>query len=153
MPRKASFSLRVSIGCLLLIIVGCAQKQPQPGTVLDEAMRAGKTAKDFSPAGLDASGHDYFHDMDSGIGLSPAEVQGRVTWIVWTGGNDRFWDLISVRSAGALDFLKTLSSYPGVNGKGALAASRKNRWRGSTSAIQPARVGRIRLKTRRSIPE
>ncbi|HTC32930.1 MAG TPA: hypothetical protein VK724_06145 [Bryobacteraceae bacterium] len=129
MPRKASFSLRVSIGCLLLIIVGCAQKQPQPGTVLDEAMRAGKTAKDFSPAGLDASGHDYFHDMDSGIGLSPAEVQGRVTWIVWTGGNDRFWDLISVRSAGALDFLKTLSSYPGVNGKGALAASRKNRWR------------------------
>jgi hypothetical protein len=92
-------------------------------------MAAGKTAKDFMPAGLDASGHDYFHDMDGAVGLSPAEVQGRVTWIVWTGGNDRFWDVISVRSAGALDFLKTLSSYPGVNGSKALAASRKNRWR------------------------
>src|SRR5215469_15417355 len=112
MPRQVSVSLHVSIACLLLIFVGCAQKQPQPGTVLDEAMTAGKTAKDFMPAGLDASGHDYFHDMDGAVGLSPAEVQGRVTWIVWTGGNDHFWDVISVRSAGALDFLKTLSSYP-----------------------------------------
>src|SRR5215471_16699394 len=42
---------------------------------------------------------------------------------MWSGGNDRFWDTISVNSVGALDFLKTLSSYPGFN------ASRKNRWR------------------------
>ena len=92
-------------------------------------MRAGRTAASFSPAALDPSGHDYFHDMDGGLTLSPVEVQGRNTWIVWTGGNDRFWDVISVRSVGALDFLKTLSSYPGVNGSKPLAASRKNRWR------------------------
>ena len=33
-------------------------------------------------------------------------------WLVWTGGNDRFWDMISVNSVGNLDFLKTVSSYP-----------------------------------------
>ena len=49
-------------------------------------------------------------------------MKGRNNWIVWTGGNDRFWDLISVKSVGTLDFLKTLSSRPG------LPASRDNRW-------------------------
>src|ERR1035438_8897345 len=104
-------------------------KQPQPGTVLDEALQVNRTVDTFTAAGLDPSGHDYLHDMDGGIALSPAEVGGRNTWIIWTGGNDRFWDVISVRSAGALDFLKTLSSYPGVNGSKPLPASRKNRWR------------------------
>src|SRR6185312_2373345 len=54
--------------------------------------------------------------------LTPDEVKGRNTWIVWTGGNDRFWDKISVSSFGALDFLKTVSSYP------KLKFSRDNRW-------------------------
>jgi hypothetical protein len=80
-------------------------------------------ADSFKPAGLDSSGKDYLHDMDGGVSLTPGEVQGRVTWIIWSGGNDRFWDTISVSSVGALDFLKTMSSYPGLN------ASRKNRWR------------------------
>lgn len=109
---------------MLVSFVGCKKNEPQPGHVLDEARAAGRT-----PESLPAAGEDYFHDMDGGIALSPAEVQGRNTWIVWTGGNDRFWDVISVRSAGALDFLKLLSSYPGVNGSKALIASRKNRWR------------------------
>ena len=30
--------------------------------------------------------------MDGGTALTPDEVQGRNMWIVWTGGNDRFWD-------------------------------------------------------------
>jgi len=129
MSRTMPGALCATLGCLLLLTNGCGRKQPRSGAVQDEAMRAGRTVNDFKPAGLDASGHDYFHDMDGGIPLSPAEVEGRNTWIVWTGGNDRFWDVISVRSAGALDFVKTLSSYPGVNGSRPLAASRKNRWR------------------------
>jgi hypothetical protein len=119
--------IQVLTGLLILSAAGCTQKQPEPGTVKDEAMLAGKVS--FTAAGLDPKGHDYFHDMDGGVQLTPAEVQGRNTWIVWTGGNDRFWDMISVNSVGALDFLKTLSSYPGVNGSKALNASRKNRWR------------------------
>jgi hypothetical protein len=129
MSREFASGLGASIGLLFLLGSGCGPQPPKSGTVLDEAMRAGRTVKDFTPAGLDTSGHDFFHDMDGGIALSPAEVQGRNTWIVWTGGNDRFWDVISVKSAGALDFLKTLSSYPGVNGSKPLSASRKNRWR------------------------
>ncbi len=84
---------------------------------LDEARRANRTATSFR-----AADEDYFHDMDSGIALSPAEIRGRNTWIVWTGGNDRFWDLISRSSLGALDLLKTVSSHP------SLKFSRDNRW-------------------------
>jgi len=60
--------------------------------------------------------------MDAGVALTPEEVKGRNTWVVWTGGNDRFWDTISKSSFGALDFLKTLSSHP------KLRFSRDNRW-------------------------
>ena len=31
---------------------------------------------------------------------------------MWTGGNDRLWDVLSRESLGSLDFLKTLSSHP-----------------------------------------
>jgi hypothetical protein len=101
----------------LIVPTGCHHDTPQPGHVQDEALQAGRTGSSFP-----AAGDDYFHDMDGGIPLTPDEIKGRNTWIVWTGGNDRFWDKISVNSVGSLDFLKTLSSYPG------LPASRDNRW-------------------------
>ena len=44
--------------------------------------------------------------------LTPEEIKGRNTWIVWTAGNDRFWDGLGDDRLGALDFLKTLSSHP-----------------------------------------
>src|SRR4030095_3997129 len=58
-----------------------------------------------------AADEDYFHDMDGGVYLSPEEVKGRNTWIVWSGGNDRFWDDLSQLRFGTLDFVKTLSSH------------------------------------------
>ena len=115
MRRRITLGTGVFTALALVFPAACTKKQPQPGTVLDEAMRAERKADSFKP-----SGDPYFHDMDGGVPLSADEQQGRNTWIVWTGGNDRFWDVISVRSAGALDFLKTLSSYPGVSGKGGL---------------------------------
>jgi hypothetical protein len=103
----------------VVLIVAAALIFPlsQSGKVKDEALAAGRT-----PDSLPGADEDYFHDMDGGIKLSPDEVKGRNNWIVWSGGNDRFWDLISVKSVGTLDFLKTLSSHPG------LPASRDNRW-------------------------
>src|SRR5260370_23001491 len=59
--------------------------------------------------------------MDGAVHLSADEVKGRNTWLVWTAGDDRLWDVLSTTSVGNLDFLKTLSSYPG------LKASRDNR--------------------------
>ena len=110
------------------------------GKVLDEALCSGRTAES-----LPAADEDYFRDMDYGVtknptevaaalkpyvpGISPedavkAAVRGRNNWIVWSGGNDRFWDILSKRSVGTLDFLKTLSSYPSPRYK----YSRDNRW-------------------------
>ena len=45
-------------------------------------------------------------------GLTREEIQGRNTWLVWTGGNDRFWDSITVSSFGLFDLLKVASSHP-----------------------------------------
>jgi hypothetical protein len=98
------------------ILFGCT-KSLESGHVEDEARRAGRPASSFP-----AADEDYFHDMDGGIALTPDEIKGRNMWLVWTGGNDRFWDVMTVSSVGTLDFLKTLSSYPGYK------FSRDNRW-------------------------
>jgi hypothetical protein len=98
------------------------------GNIKDEAMCVGR-----GPDSLPGSDIDYFRDMDYGAtkdpaalardlapylpGVTPeqalkAAVIGRNNWIVWTGGNDRLWDVINRSSVGELDFLKTLSSHP-----------------------------------------
>jgi len=112
---------RIGIWCVatlaLTLLAGCHREQDESGHVLDEARQAGRAAES-----MPAADEDYFHDMDGQIAVTPDEVKGRNTWIVWTGGNDRFWDAIGKSSFGALDFLKTVSSYPG------LKYSRDTRW-------------------------
>ncbi len=118
-PRTAVTSVvafAIAVAVLASVVPGC-KRAPEPGQVLDEARAAQR-----SVASLSAADEDYFHDMDGAVALTPGEVKGRNSWIVWTGGNDRFWDTISRKSNGTLDFLKTLSSYPG------LKANRDNRW-------------------------
>jgi GMC oxidoreductase len=58
--------------------------------VRDEARLVNRSGMSFP-----AADEDYFGDMDGGVPLSPEEVKGRNTWIVWSGGNDRFWDELS----------------------------------------------------------
>jgi hypothetical protein len=90
-------------------------KQPRPGHVKDEALLAGRDASSFT-----AADEDYFHDMDGGVDLTAgapekdklALIRGRNTWLVWTAGNDHLWTTLIYKSAGALDFLKVLSSHP-----------------------------------------
>jgi hypothetical protein len=106
-----------SAALLLLSTVALISCRQKPGKVQDEAMLAERTA-----ASLAAADEDYFHDMDGGLTLTSDEVKGRNTWNVWSGGNDKFWDQISRTSYGALDLLKTISSYP------KLKFSRDNRW-------------------------
>jgi hypothetical protein len=100
---------------LMLLVASCGSDRA--GHVLDEASRAGRSAESFP-----AAGEDYFRAMDGGVALTPDEVKGRNTWIVWTGGNDRFWDAITVSSFGAFDLLKIVSSHS------SLKFSRDNRW-------------------------
>lgn len=101
----------------LVALAGCGDDKPKPGHVVDEAKKAGRTAASFP-----AADEDYFKDMDGGVQLSKAEVQGRNNWIIWTAGNDRLWDHLTNSAFGTFDLLKTISNHPG------LKASRDNRW-------------------------
>src|SRR5882762_645519 len=92
---------------IVLFLASCGGSEPRPGTVRDEAMLAGRTTSSFP-----AADEDYFRDMDGGVSLTKEQIQGRNMWLVWTGGDDRLWDVLSVRSFGSLDFLKTISSHP-----------------------------------------
>lgn len=92
---------------------------------------------------MEGSSEDYFNQMDSGLtlpanqenlqktvsnyypGISKGEAvrriaRGRNNWIVWTGGNDRFWNYMARATFGSVDFLKTISNIP--------AYGRENRW-------------------------
>ena len=131
MPRRKVKILLVIVILLLIPVIFIAyrllaHRGPKPGTVLDEARQANRAPNSFTHAD-----EDYFHAMDGGVQLTPDEIKGRNTWVVWTGGNDRFWDAIGTRSLGALDLVKTLSSYPGAISKDPndkLKYSRDNRW-------------------------
>jgi hypothetical protein len=94
------------------------------GDVKDEAAMAGRDVASFP-----AASENYFKGMDDedvGVTLPCAnvsdeggdgvlaceEIKGRNTWMVWTGGNDRFWDYFAKHGFGAFDLLKVLSSSP-----------------------------------------
>ena len=103
-------------GVVMVVVAGLVWtscRKPASEHILDEALSAQppREAQSFS-----AADEDYFHDMDqdkSGpVALSPEEIRGRNTWLVWTAGDDRLWDVLGVKSAGAVDFLKVVSSHP-----------------------------------------
>lgn len=114
------------------------------GAVKDEAQCAKRSAESFPGAD-----EDYFKDMDYGISQQPdkvvaalepflpgisrtpedavkAVVRGRNNWIVWTGGNDKFWDHLNINSEGSFDLLKVLSNHPTLMKNPGY--SRDNRW-------------------------
>ncbi|WP_416067444.1 hypothetical protein ACK9YZ_31775 [Rhizobium sp. ZK1] len=114
------------------------------GHVEDEAKKAQRTVEQFPGAG-----EPYFAAMDKGLLLPPAPgadypaeikevatatgldpeavreaaIRGQNAWIVWTGGNDRFWDFAARSTIGSFDLLKTISSHP------TMAYGRDNRFR------------------------
>ncbi len=103
-------------GLLLTSAAGSDRASAAPGP-LDEAKLAGREANSFPPAD-----EDYFKLMDNGVDLTADEIKGRNMWLVWTGGNDRLWDQLTINTLGTFDLLKTISSHP------SLKNSRDNRW-------------------------
>ena len=150
------------LGCVMLL-AGFGDA-PTSGRVQDEARSAGRAPKSFPMAT-----EDYFHDMDGGVALTPDEVKGRNMWLVWTGGNDRFWDGMTAYTFGAFDLLKIVTSHPSQQ-----LIDRDTRWsylgadqrallrhadRARSEALRPAgstcaaRIARpIRSRTRRKYP-
>ena len=110
------------------------------GTVPDEAKAAGRTRQTLpavaKPCGEEPADCNYFAKMDKGLLVRPADgaayakeimevaalaklapeqvrdsaSRGQNAWIVWSGGNDRFWDFAASNTGGAFDLLKTVSS-------------------------------------------
>jgi hypothetical protein len=115
-PALRAWIARISALGLALLAASCVTLT-RPARIADEASANGRSATSFPTAD-----EDYFHGMDGRLALTPAEIKGRNTWLLWTAGNDRFWDKVTDYTFGTFDLLKTLSSYPG------LKASRDNRW-------------------------
>ena len=116
-PRRCPAAKRLLLPLAVILCLTACSKGPKPGEVLDEARQAGRDAASFPHAA-----EDYFRDMDGGIALTPEEVRGRNMWLVWSGGNDRFWTQMTDYTFGAFDLLKVVSTHP------TLGYSRATRW-------------------------
>ena len=105
--------LLVAVAALFAAAAFACSSGSKPGTILDEALLA-NPPRDAST--FKAADEDYFRDMDQTkdgpVTLDAGEIQGRNTWLVWTAGDDRLWDVLGVTSVGAVDFLKVVSSHP-----------------------------------------
>ncbi len=112
--RRAKALTAVALAAAAVLVSACHRR---PGDVVDEAKAAGLTPADFPE-----SADDYFHDLDGGVALSPEAVEGRNTWLLWTAGDQAFWDYMANHAFGSFDLLKLLSSHP------SLAVRRANRF-------------------------
>ncbi|SDH47428.1 hypothetical protein [Nitrosomonas sp. Nm132] len=130
-------SLRIATECI-------KGGHAKTGSIMDEAQCVNRSEETIPGAD-----EDYFKDMDYGIsqnadkvvaalepfvpGISQAPdeavksvIRGRNNWIVWTGGNDKFWDYMNAKSFGSFDLLKVLSNHPELQKNPGY--SRDNRW-------------------------
>lgn len=122
MRKMKSLSAAIGLALSTLLLTTCDTEAPRPGGVMDEARLAGRDAASFPQAD-----EDYFREMDNGVALTPDEVRGRNMWLVWSGGNDRFWDRMTGYTYGAFDLLKIIASRPGQNSLGQ-EINRDTRW-------------------------
>jgi hypothetical protein len=116
----ASWAVGIAVAGMILCSSGT---QAAPATALDEAQRAARDPTSFPQAT-----EDYFHDMDNGVPLSPDEVQGRNMWLIWTGGDDRFWDKVTRNSLATFDLLKVVTSHPSQTYCDGKHCDRDSRW-------------------------
>jgi hypothetical protein len=99
--RRPSTGSLISVLAACLILAGCNSEKE----IVDDARAAGLTVADFPE-----TSSPLFKDMDGGLGLEEAEIKGRNSWILWTAGNQVFWDRMANRLCGVVDLIKTLDS-------------------------------------------
>src|SRR5258708_17525559 len=133
--RKNIFPRRIALlmGVLALAAVAfTGRAQAQTAGPPDEAQQAGRTVASFPQAK-----EDYCRDMDNGVAMSEEEIQGRNMWLVWTGGNDRFWDNVTQYSLATFDLLKIITSHPSQNYCDGKQCDRDTRWRWMGAVHEP----------------
>lgn len=94
-------SLLVVVSVPVIFVMSGVSDEPLP----DEARLSGKTVADFPPSRIDVAA-----GMDAGIELTPEEIEGRNTWMYWTGGSERFWDVMAREGYALADFLRLIDS-------------------------------------------
>lgn len=120
----AECSVLLLMGLLVCGIVqtGCGSEK----AIYDEAKAAEKTVADFPPDDFDyfpgmdrfavkgASAHSETEDGWEAHDDRPGAdvIRGRNTWMMWTGGNEAFWDWIANHSYGFVDLLKIVDFRP-----------------------------------------
>ncbi|HEU5246256.1 MAG TPA: cytochrome c, partial [Candidatus Udaeobacter sp.] len=105
------------VTCVFLVLAGCRKYE-----IVDEAKALGKTPADFP-----ADDYDYFRQMDmrpdgtvdangnsilKPLELTPDEIKGRNTWVLWCAGDEVFWDYLAGHSYGFMDLLKLCDFAP-----------------------------------------
>src|SRR5271166_2377646 len=101
MKRSAVLVGFAALGAALALYFGAGSGS----AVLDDAKAAGKTVADFPQTGSHA-----FDAMDGGLALTNEERKGRNTWLLWTAGDQVFWDRMAQHGLGTADLLKTIDS-------------------------------------------
>ena len=107
---------------VVCVLSGCSSGGGQGpiDKIKDEALAVGRLPDSFRFAD-----EDFFHDMDQTkdgpLKLTADQIRGRNMWMVWTGCDDRLWDVLNWKSFGTFDLLRTISSYGNTFG-------RHNRW-------------------------
>jgi len=94
-------------GVLILagVAVGIWFLHPRSREPVDDAKAAGKSIADFPETASHA-----FDEMDGGQPLTEDERKGHNTWILWTAGDQVFWDGIAQHGLGIADLLKVVDS-------------------------------------------
>jgi cytochrome c5 len=95
----ASISVAVCAGVALWT------HRPSVPETVDDAKGAGKTPDDFPE-----TASPVLDRMDGALPLSEDERKGRNTWVLWTAGDQVFWDGMSQHGLGTADLLKTIDS-------------------------------------------
>jgi len=105
--RRLAVPAMAGLAALVLSLADCSRQAAE--VIVDEAKAAGKTPGDFPQITA-----DVFKPMDGGIQLSPEEIEGRNAWILWSAGNEHFWNGVAQDSYGLMDLLKMLDNrkYP-----------------------------------------
>jgi hypothetical protein len=181
---RGKIGRRALVGLTFVAVVGWGYYFTQSSHLSDTvqelkaALDEAQMARGDTNGGFPQAEEDYFHDMDNGVALTPDEIRGRNMWILWTGGNDRFWDKATGVSLGTVDLLKVVTSHPsqdycGYYGEKKVPCNRDTRWKWLGAINEPcfrirqgpipsalifgsmcgARIARpIRSKMRKNIP-
>lgn len=95
----------VAVSCAALAIVAY-HRHERNKIVPDAAWLAGRQVQDFPE-----SASRFFDEMDGGTALSSEETKGRNTWLLWTVGDESFWDKMAPKGEGIGDLLKAVDSW------------------------------------------